>query len=141
MDLVPYAVPFFLLAIVLEYAWGRARGNDTYRLNDSINSLSCGILSTTIKLLGDVSYNLDDPKTAIDWYPRDIERATPEAQGDDYLDGGEGSDSLAGAGGHDTILLPMDQVKLQACRCASDCLGEAPCKGDDSRRRRPLDLR
>ncbi|MBK9467398.1 MAG: sterol desaturase family protein [Gammaproteobacteria bacterium] len=52
MDLVPYAVPFFLLAIGLEYAWGRARGNDTYRLNDSINSLSCGILSTSIKLLG-----------------------------------------------------------------------------------------
>jgi len=52
MDLVPYAVPFFLLAIGLEYAWGRARCNDTYRLNDSINSLSCGILSTSIKLLG-----------------------------------------------------------------------------------------
>ena len=52
MDLVPYAVPFFLLAIGLEYAWGRARCNDTYRLNDSINSLSCGVLSTSIKLLG-----------------------------------------------------------------------------------------
>ena len=51
MDLVPYAVPFFLLAIGIEYAWGRARGNDTYRLSDSINSLSCGILSTTIKLV------------------------------------------------------------------------------------------
>ena len=52
MDLVPYAVPFFLLAIGIEYAWGRAHGNDTYRLNDSINSLSCGILSTAIKLVG-----------------------------------------------------------------------------------------
>jgi sterol desaturase/sphingolipid hydroxylase (fatty acid hydroxylase superfamily) len=52
MDLVPYAVPFFLLAIALEYAWGRRTGNDTYRLNDSINSLSLGMLSTAIKLLG-----------------------------------------------------------------------------------------
>ena len=52
MDLVPYAVPFFLLAIALEYIWGRRIGNDTYRLNDSINSLSLGILSTAIKLLG-----------------------------------------------------------------------------------------
>jgi len=52
MDLVPYAVPFFLLLIAIEFAWGRVRGTDTYRLNDSINSLSCGVLSTTVKLLG-----------------------------------------------------------------------------------------
>jgi sterol desaturase/sphingolipid hydroxylase (fatty acid hydroxylase superfamily) len=52
MDLVPYAVPFFLLAIALEYLWGRRHGPDTYRLNDAINSLSCGILSTAIKILG-----------------------------------------------------------------------------------------
>jgi sterol desaturase/sphingolipid hydroxylase (fatty acid hydroxylase superfamily) len=52
MDLVPYAVPFFLFAIALEYAWGRRHGADTYRLNDAINSLSCGILSTAIKILG-----------------------------------------------------------------------------------------
>jgi sterol desaturase/sphingolipid hydroxylase (fatty acid hydroxylase superfamily) len=52
MDLVPYAVPFFLLLIGIEFLYGRAHGNDTYRLNDSINSLSCGILSTAIKLVG-----------------------------------------------------------------------------------------
>ncbi len=52
MDFVPYAVPFFLLAIALEYVWGRSVGRDTYRLNDSINSLSLGTLSTAIKLLG-----------------------------------------------------------------------------------------
>ncbi|MFM7785068.1 MAG: sterol desaturase family protein [Gammaproteobacteria bacterium] len=52
MDLVPYAVPFFLLAILVEYLYGRSRGHDTYRLNDSINSLSLGVLSTSTKLLG-----------------------------------------------------------------------------------------
>jgi sterol desaturase/sphingolipid hydroxylase (fatty acid hydroxylase superfamily) len=52
MDLVPYAVPFFLALIALEFAFGRLRHHDTYRLNDSINSLSLGILSTAIKLLG-----------------------------------------------------------------------------------------
>lgn len=52
MDLVPFAVPFFLLAIALEYGWGRLRGLDTYRFNDSINSLSLGIISTAVKLVG-----------------------------------------------------------------------------------------
>jgi len=52
MDLVPYAVPFFLAAILLEFAWGLLRGRNTYRLNDTINSLSLGVLSTATKLLG-----------------------------------------------------------------------------------------
>jgi alkylglycerol monooxygenase len=52
MDLVPYAVPFFLLLIVLEFGYGLVRGANTYRINDSINSLSLGMLSTAIKILG-----------------------------------------------------------------------------------------
>jgi len=52
MDLVPYAVPFFLLLIVFEFGYGLARGANTYRINDSINSLSLGMLSTAIKILG-----------------------------------------------------------------------------------------
>ena len=52
MDLVPYAIPLFLIAIVTEFAWGRAKGRDTYRLSDTINSLSLGVLSTSTKLLG-----------------------------------------------------------------------------------------
>ncbi len=52
MDLVPYAVPFFLGAIILEFVWGRWSGSDTYRLNDTVNSLSLGVLSTATKLLG-----------------------------------------------------------------------------------------
>jgi alkylglycerol monooxygenase len=42
---IAVATPVFFLLIALEYAWGRARGHDTYRLNDSINSLSLGVLS------------------------------------------------------------------------------------------------
>jgi len=51
MDLVPYAIPFFLLAIVIELAWDSHRKTHYYRTNDAINSLSMGILSTSSKLL------------------------------------------------------------------------------------------
>ncbi|MDA8646290.1 sterol desaturase family protein [Porticoccaceae bacterium] len=51
MNFVPYAVPFFLLLIVFELAWGWWRGNNTYRVNDSLNSLSLGLLSTVTKLV------------------------------------------------------------------------------------------
>ncbi|MEH6557186.1 MAG: sterol desaturase family protein [Oceanicoccus sp.] len=50
MDIVSYATPFFLLAIVLELGWGFFRKKNTYRLNDSVNSLSLGMLSTLAKL-------------------------------------------------------------------------------------------
>ena len=45
MDLVVYAVPFFILAMLLELAYGLSRGRNTYRLNDSVSSLSLGVLS------------------------------------------------------------------------------------------------
>lgn len=45
MNLVAYAVPFFILAIVLELVYGLLRQHNTYRLNDSVNSLSLGVLS------------------------------------------------------------------------------------------------
>lgn len=45
MNLVLYAVPFFILAIVLELAYGWATQHNTYRLNDSVSSLSLGVLS------------------------------------------------------------------------------------------------
>ncbi len=51
MDLVPYAVPFFALLIVLELLWGWYSGNNTYRINDGINSVAMGILSTSTKLV------------------------------------------------------------------------------------------
>jgi sterol desaturase/sphingolipid hydroxylase (fatty acid hydroxylase superfamily) len=48
MDLIALAVPFFLLALLIELAIDRYRGSGLYRVNDAINSLSAGTLSTTI---------------------------------------------------------------------------------------------
>lgn len=45
MDLVAYAIPFFILAILLELGYGLRRGRNTYRLNDGVSSLSLGVLS------------------------------------------------------------------------------------------------
>ena len=45
MDLILIAIPFFFLLIFIELAYGLLRGNNTYRLNDSINSISMGSLS------------------------------------------------------------------------------------------------
>jgi len=47
MNLIAYAVPFFLLALLLELAIDRIRGTGLYRSNDAINSLSAGTISTT----------------------------------------------------------------------------------------------
>ena len=47
MDLIALAVPFFLLAIIIELLvnWGKQAGY--YRSNDAINSISAGMLDTT----------------------------------------------------------------------------------------------
>jgi len=51
MSFLPYAVPFFLLLIVLEIFWGWKKGDNTYRINDCVNSLSLGLLSTVTKFV------------------------------------------------------------------------------------------
>ncbi|MDP3816430.1 sterol desaturase family protein [Pseudomonas sp.] len=51
MNYILYAVPFFLLLIVLELLADRWRGISNYRLADALNSLSAGVLSTTSGLL------------------------------------------------------------------------------------------
>ncbi len=51
MDLVPYAIPFFILLILLEIGWGWYTRNNTYRISDSVNSLMLGVLSTSTKLV------------------------------------------------------------------------------------------
>ena len=51
MDYVPYAVPFFLLAILVELTYGFIKQNNTYRLNDAISSLFMGSLRTANKLI------------------------------------------------------------------------------------------
>jgi sterol desaturase/sphingolipid hydroxylase (fatty acid hydroxylase superfamily) len=45
MNLIIYAVPFFILAIVLELTYGLLKRRNTYRLNDSVSSLFLGVLS------------------------------------------------------------------------------------------------
>ena len=45
MELILFAIPFFFLLIFVELAYGLLRGNNTYRFNDSINSISMGSLS------------------------------------------------------------------------------------------------
>ena len=51
MDLIPYAIPFFLLAMAFELGYGVYRHNNTYRLNDSVGSLFMGTLRTASKLV------------------------------------------------------------------------------------------
>ena len=45
MNLIVYAVPFFIVAMVVELVYGLARHHNTYRLNDSLSSLFLGVLS------------------------------------------------------------------------------------------------
>ncbi len=47
MDLIALAVPFFLLALLIELGVDAYRRTGYYRSNDAINSLSAGTLSTT----------------------------------------------------------------------------------------------
>ncbi|MFI2811174.1 MULTISPECIES: sterol desaturase family protein [Microbulbifer] len=45
MSLVTLAIPFFLLAVLVELAFDRWKGWGLYRLNDAIGSLGAGVLS------------------------------------------------------------------------------------------------
>jgi sterol desaturase/sphingolipid hydroxylase (fatty acid hydroxylase superfamily) len=84
MDLIAMAVPFFLLALLVELAIDRRRGTGLYRANDAINSLSAGTLSTTTgyftKLLPLIAWGfvlenfalLDMPLAWFDASPRGI---------------------------------------------------------------------
>jgi alkylglycerol monooxygenase len=44
-QVIVLATPVFLGLIAIEFAWGWARKRNTYRLNDTINSISLGMLS------------------------------------------------------------------------------------------------
>src|SRR3569832_1410154 len=44
-QVIVLATPVFLLLIGIEFAWGLARGRNTYRLDDAITSISLGMLS------------------------------------------------------------------------------------------------
>ena len=51
MDYITYAVPFFLIALLIELAYGIAINKNTYRLNDAISNLFMGTLRTSNKLI------------------------------------------------------------------------------------------
>ncbi len=42
---IVFATPVFFLLIALEFAWGRAKGRNTYRLQDMISSIGLGMMS------------------------------------------------------------------------------------------------
>lgn len=44
-QVIVLATPVFLALIAIEYAVGRARGRDTYRLNDAMSSIGLGVMS------------------------------------------------------------------------------------------------
>ena len=44
-QIIVLATPVFFLLIAIEFAWGWARGRNTYRLNDAITSIGLGMLS------------------------------------------------------------------------------------------------
>ena len=50
MELVPYAIPLFLVLIALEAWIGHARGKKLYRLNDFVSGLSCGALDQVVNV-------------------------------------------------------------------------------------------
>ena len=51
MDYIPLAVPFFLLAIGIEFLYGWIKNKNTYRINDTVISIFMGSLSTASKLV------------------------------------------------------------------------------------------
>ena len=51
-QIIVLATPVFLLLIALEYAVGVARGRNTYRLNDSLNSIGLGVMSQVTGVFG-----------------------------------------------------------------------------------------
>ncbi len=55
MNFVPYAIPFFILAILVEFVYAKVTGRFQYRLNDTLASLSMGTLS---RLMGVVRLGL-----------------------------------------------------------------------------------
>ena len=80
MDYITLAVPFFLLALLVELAYGIAIKKNTYRLNDAISNLFMGTLRTANKFIiigaaGYVFYMAEtrfalwrlDPKSTFTW--------------------------------------------------------------------------
>lgn len=77
MNYVQSAIPFFILAMGVEFLYGKLIGRQTYRLNDTVNSLALGVLSrlngvlrlgvsavafgALVKSLGITQWSMDSP--------------------------------------------------------------------------------
>jgi sterol desaturase/sphingolipid hydroxylase (fatty acid hydroxylase superfamily) len=51
-QIIVLATPVFLALIALEFAIGHARGRNTYRLNDTLNSIGLGVMSQVTGVFG-----------------------------------------------------------------------------------------
>jgi sterol desaturase/sphingolipid hydroxylase (fatty acid hydroxylase superfamily) len=51
-QIIVLATPVFLLLIAIEFAVGHARGRNTYRLNDTLNSIGLGVMSQVTGVFG-----------------------------------------------------------------------------------------
>lgn len=51
MNYVTLAIPFFILLMAVEWAYGQLRAKQTYRLNDTISSLQMGTMSRLVSIL------------------------------------------------------------------------------------------
>ena len=51
-QIIVLATPVFLLLIAIEFAVGVARGRNTYRLNDALNSIGLGVMSQVTGVFG-----------------------------------------------------------------------------------------
>ncbi len=51
-QIIVLATPVFLALIALEFVVGRARGHDTYRLNDTLTSVGLGVMSQVTGVFG-----------------------------------------------------------------------------------------
>ena len=77
MNYIPYAVPFFILALFGEFIYGWFRKNNTYRLADTINSLQMGTLSRLrgVIQIGLVGVTFD--ALVADWTLLDLNAGNP----------------------------------------------------------------
>ncbi len=51
MNLILYAIPFFMSLMVVEILLARKRGKPIYRFHDAVTSLNIGFISETIRSL------------------------------------------------------------------------------------------
>ncbi len=51
MNFVQLAIPFFILALLIEFCFGALVKRQTYRLSDTVNSLQLGVLSRLVGIL------------------------------------------------------------------------------------------